>query len=119
MPKFWKQFHNEIAESVATDPYETVYESKIFGAELSGNAPLIDLHGLDTQAGTHDLDIFLHAAFMHGDEVVKIIHGRGTGKMREAVHAFLTSQEIVETFRDGQNPSEISGVTYAVLKKRT
>ncbi|MEK7451875.1 MAG: Smr/MutS family protein, partial [Patescibacteria group bacterium] len=94
-------------------------ESKIFGAELSGLAPTVDLHGLDSEAGIHELDLFLHSAFMRGEDVVKIIHGRGTGKMREAVHTFLPLQEIVETFRDGQSIGEISGVTYVVLKKST
>lgn len=114
MPKNWKHSFEQ------TSPVETrtsLQESKIFGAELSGNAPSIDLHGLDTQSGTHEIDLFLHASFAHGDEVVKIIHGRGTGKMRDAVHAFLAKQTIVETFRDAMNPSEVSGVTYVVLKK--
>ena len=100
------------------DPAHNTSESKIFGAELSGNAPSIDLHGLDTEAGIHDLETFLHGAFMRGDDVIKVIHGRGTGKMREAVQAFLSTQEIVETFRDGRSTAEISGVTYVVIKKR-
>lgn len=118
MPKSWKQSQLSI-EVGSGDPTHNVSESKIFGAELSGHAPSIDLHGLDTQSGIHELDTFLHAAFIHGDDVVKIIHGRGTGKMREAVHEFLAKQEIIETFRDGKNPSEVLGVTYAVLKKKS
>ncbi|OGL63343.1 hypothetical protein A3C09_03695 [Candidatus Uhrbacteria bacterium RIFCSPHIGHO2_02_FULL_47_44] len=115
MPKPWKQSRES---SRAIDTPESIAESKIFGAELSGNAPSIDLHGLDTDAGVHDLDIFLHSAFMRGEDVIKVIHGRGTGKMREAVHAFLSKQNIVETFRDGRSAAEISGVTYVVLRKR-
>lgn len=117
MPKSWKQSHQKI-EAGSGDPTHNIDESKIFGAELSGNAPSVDLHGLDTEAGVHDLDLFLHSAFMRGEEVVKVIHGRGTGKMREAVHMFLSTQELVEMFRDGHGPAEISGVTYVVLRKR-
>lgn len=115
MPKRWKQSREPLRE---IDAPASVAESKIFGAELSGNAPSIDLHGLLTEAGVHDLDTFMHSAFMRGDDVIKVIHGRGTGKMREAVHAFLSVQDIVETFRDAHNPTEMSGVTYVVLKKR-
>jgi dsDNA-specific endonuclease/ATPase MutS2 len=115
MPKLWKQSKGASRE---IDTLASIAESKIFGAELSGNAPSIDLHGLDVLAGVHELDLFLHSTFMRGDDVVKVIHGRGTGKMREVVQTFLSTQQIVETFRDGQNPSEISGVTYVVLKKR-
>lgn len=115
MPKSWKQ-SREAPRGIDTPA--SIAESKIFGAELSGNAPSVDLHGLDTDAGIHDLDTFMHSAFMRGEDVIKVIHGRGTGKMREAVHAFLSMQEMVETFRDGRSAAEISGVTYAVLKKR-
>lgn len=115
MPKSWKQ-SREISQPIATPA--SIAESKIFGAELSGNAPSIDLHGLDIDAGLHDLDTFMHSAFMRGDDVIKVIHGRGTGKMREAVQTFLSEQQIAESFRDGHNPAEISGVTYVVLRKR-
>ena len=91
-----------------------MHESTIFAAELSGNAPSIDLHGFDSQAAVHELDLFLHAAFNRGDEVVEIIHGRGTGKLREVIRTFLSTANIVECFRDGNNP----GVTYAIIKKR-
>jgi len=116
MPKPWKtrQKPSEVVPSV-----EDSAASKIFGAELSGNAPSVDLHGLDTQSGVHELDLFLHSSFMHGDEVVKIIHGRGSGKMREVVHTFLATQELVEMFRDAQNQVEVLGATYVVLKKST
>lgn len=115
MPKLWKQSKGTSRE---IETPASIAESKIFGAELSGNAPFVDLHGLDASAGVHELDLFLHSAFMRGDDVIKIIHGRGTGKMREAVHAFLATETLVETFRDGHSPAEISGVTYVVLRKR-
>lgn len=119
MPKSWKQSRSSTeARSGESTHNKNFAESKIFGAELSGNAPSIDLHGLDTDAGLHDLETFMHSAFMRGDDVIKVIHGRGTGKMREAVHVFLSKQNIVETFRDGHNPAEISGVTYVVLKRK-
>jgi DNA mismatch repair protein MutS2 len=116
MPKPWKQSQGKTTQM---ETAASVAESKIFGAELSGNAPSVDLHGLDTDAGVHELDLFLHSAFMRSDDVVKIIHGRGTGKMREAIQAFLSTQELVERFRDSHNPTEMAGVTYVVLKKRT
>ncbi|MCX6715105.1 MAG: Smr/MutS family protein [Candidatus Uhrbacteria bacterium] len=115
MPKLWKHARKG---STTIDTPASIAESKIFGAELSGNAPIIDLHGLLTEAGVHDLDLFMHSAFMRGDDVIKVIHGRGTGKMREAVHAFLSTQALVEMFRDSHNTTEMSGVTYVVLKKR-
>lgn len=111
MPKPWK-INAKPADSIQTN------ESKLFAAEFGGYASEIDLHGMDPQSAMHELDIFLHAAYVHGDDVVKVIHGRGTGKMRETVKKFLRDQSIVETSRDAYHMSESSGVTYVVLKKK-
>jgi DNA mismatch repair protein MutS2 len=94
-------------------------ESKIFAAELGSGAPEIDLHdSSDTEGGVRELDQFLNHEFVNGEEVVKIIHGRGTGKMRQAVHDYLKTVSFVETFRDSESPSGIMGVTFAVLTKK-
>ena len=114
MPKQWKQTRPPVEEPIEQ---ANPHESKIYGAELSGNAHAIDLHGLDVQSGIHTLEIFLHSAFMGDHEVVKIIHGRGTGKMRDAIRNFLKSEPLVAFFRDSNNVTEMSGVTFAVLVK--
>jgi len=94
-------------------------ESRIFAVELGGEAPEIDLHdSADVEEGIRDLDQFLNHEFMSGAEVVKIIHGRGSGKMRRAVHDHLKTIPFVETFRDSESPSGIMGVTFAVLTKK-
>ncbi len=116
MPKLWKQARTN-SQAGSGDPTHNTCESKIFGAELSGNAPLVDLHGFDVLSGIHTLDLFLHSAFANGHDTVKVIHGRGTGKMRDAVRAFLKTEPLVEYFRDSHNPTEMSGVTYVVLVK--
>lgn len=113
MSKPWKQSH---AKPAKQEELVSLAESKIFGAELSGNAPSVDLHGMHVEAAVHVLDLFLHTEFMRHTDVIKIIHGRGSGTLREAVHVFLRAQTLVETYRDGRNPSEILGVTYAVLR---
>lgn len=109
MSKPWKKNKSEDIPNTS--------ESKLFAAEFGGYASEIDLHGMDPQSAMHELDVFLHAAYAHGDDVVKVIHGRGTGIMREAVKKFLRDQSIVETFRDAYHMTESSGVTYVVMKK--
>ena len=95
-----------------------MHDAKIFAAEFSGNAPSIDLHGFDTVAAPHELDVFIHSSVLHGEDVIQIIHGRGTGKMRDVVHQFLSVHPFVEVFQDGSSLGEVAGVTYVVLKKR-
>ena len=94
------------------------YEIKIMGAEL-GDPSEVDLHDqVDTQSGVQVVDQFISSAVFQGDDVVRIIHGRGSGKMREAVHQLLKDHSLVEFFRDSSQPGEVMGVTYAVLVKQ-
>ena len=92
-------------------------ETLIFAAEMGG-APSIDLHGDFVDVALTRLDEFLHQQFLRGSEVIKIIHGRGTGKLRRAIHVWLKKQELVRYFRDSQAPTQQGGVTLAVLHHR-
>ena len=48
---------------------------------------------------------------------VRIVHGFGTGRLREAIHQFLRRQPYVESFQLGSNPMEGGGgVTFVRLK---
>ena len=89
-------------------------EAIIFGAEL-GSAPEIDLHAMDMNEAERSVDLFLNELFMSGERVAKIIHGRGSGLLREAVHRSLKRHPLVEYYRDAQAPHSMMGVTYAVL----
>ena len=83
-----------------------------------GGAPSIDLHGDSVDLALARLDEFLHQQFLRDTEVIKIIHGRGTGKLRQAVHAWLKKQELVRYFRDSQAPTQQGGATFAVLHRK-
>lgn len=92
----------------------TEYESLLFGAEL-GEPFETDLHAMDVLDAKHSVEQLLNEAFMAGERVVKIVHGRGTGKLREAVHAHLKGNPLVEYYRDAQALHSVGGVTYAVV----
>jgi DNA mismatch repair protein MutS2 len=95
-------------------PEQATYEQAVLAAEL-GEAPSIDLHGLDRVDAIRMLDaeISHHAAI--GTEVIEIIHGRGTGALRDAVRSHLKSNMLVAYFRDADHPGKQGGVTYAAL----
>ncbi|MCR4278379.1 MAG: Smr/MutS family protein [bacterium] len=93
------------------------YEALVFSAEL-GETEQIDLHGLPTDQARPELTSFLHHSFMEGVEVVKIIHGRGTQRLKEMVEKMLRDETIIEYFRTSNNPSEMNAVIYAVIAKR-
>lgn len=59
---------------------------------------------------------FLSAAVMGRLETVTIIHGKGTGALRKAVHAILRRNKAVKEFRLGVYGEGESGVTVVTLK---
>ncbi|NQV00282.1 MAG: Smr/MutS family protein [Parcubacteria group bacterium] len=94
--------------------YEGLYSS----AEIGSGSPSCDLHGLDVDDAIVKCDSFLNSQFIKGEKVVRIIHGRGTGKLRDEIQKYLKDHELVEDFRDSQNPSEINAITIVILIER-
>ena len=93
------------------------FETAIFAAEL-GDAPSLDLHGMSVDVALSQLDAFINHEFVEGTEAVHIIHGRGTGKLRDAIHAWLKKNtEMVAAYRDARDPRKMGGVTIAALHR--
>ena len=61
------------------------------------------------------LDYYLNAAFMAGLPSVRIVHGKGTGVLRQAVHETLAEHPLVKSFRFGDWGEGGAGVTIAEL----
>jgi DNA mismatch repair protein MutS2 len=54
---------------------------------------------------------FLHDTYMSGFRQVKIIHGKGTGTLRETVRRELRKHPLVKSFRAGPYDGGGEGVT--------
>lgn len=76
----------------------------------------LDLRGMDSQQAILELDAFLDRALLSGVESVRIIHGKGTGVLRDAVAQRLKSNRSVDSFRLGRYGEGENGVTIAQLK---
>ena len=61
------------------------------------------------------LDYYLNAAFMAGLPVVRILHGKGTGVLRQAVQETLAEHPLVKSFRLGDWGEGGAGVTIVEL----
>lgn len=57
------------------------------------------------------LDTFLHDRFVSGFTSVRIIHGKGTGTLRETVRRVLKGHPLVKSFRAGGRAEGRQGVT--------
>lgn len=90
-------------------------ETDLFAAEMNDDFS-IDLHNMGIDEALRELDFFLDQECAKGTPAVKIIHGRGSQKMRAAVHTFLRRKTVyVEAFRDAITLPQQGGVTVAAL----
>jgi DNA mismatch repair protein MutS2 len=84
-------------------------------AERRGKMEL-DIRGCACDDGVYQLDAFIDQAVMSNISTVTIIHGKGTGLLRQAVHKRLKSHPSVKSFRLGLFGEGEDGVTVAELK---
>jgi DNA mismatch repair protein MutS2 len=79
-------------------------------------SPEIDLRGMMPEEATEAADKYLDDAFLASLTTVTLIHGKGTGAVRAAVHALLKRHPHVREFRLGKYGEGETGVTVATLK---
>ncbi|MBQ6207266.1 MAG: endonuclease MutS2 [Oscillospiraceae bacterium] len=77
----------------------------------------LDIRGMETIEAESVVENFLSGAVMGHLETVVIIHGKGTGALRKAVHAILKRNKAVKGFRLGVYGEGEDGVTVVTLKK--
>ena len=75
----------------------------------------IDLRGKTSDEAVAELDAFIDAAIMGRLAGVTIIHGKGTGALRQAVHARLKQTKGIKSFRLGRFGEGEMGVTIVEL----
>jgi len=66
---------------------------------------ILDLHGLRVEEALPKVAHFLDQAILQDKDLALILHGLGTGKLLQAVHAFLKKTPTVKHFElDSHNP---------------
>jgi DNA mismatch repair protein MutS2 len=76
------------------------------------------LRRLTVDEALYLLDQYLYDAFMAGLPSVRIVHGKGTGKLRHAVHESLAKHPLVKSYRLGDYGEGDYGVTIVELTNR-
>lgn len=77
----------------------------------------VNLRGKLVEDGLLELDRYLEKAYGAGLPFVRIIHGKGTGKMREAVRQALRDNPYVSSFEEAHDNEGGAGVTIAKLAR--
>ena len=75
----------------------------------------LHLLGKRAEEATQELDSYLYDALEHGLEHVRIVHGFGTGALRQVVQNLLRHHPAVQSYRAGQPDEGGGGVTIADL----
>jgi DNA mismatch repair protein MutS2 len=78
----------------------------------------LDLRGLTVDDMLIELDRYLDTAYLAGLPFVRLIHGKGTGALRQAVRDELHGHPLVSEFRPGDSAEGGEGVTVARLVQR-
>ena len=86
------------------------------GTRLMHVASEIDLRGMESLEGVLAAERYLDSAAMAKMKTVTIIHGKGTGALREAIQQMLKRNKLVKSFRLGRYGEGETGVTVVELK---
>ncbi len=76
----------------------------------------VDLRGMDSYEAIMEVEDFIDRAVRQNISQITIIHGKGTGVLRNAVQAHLRKNSSVRSYRLGVFGEGESGVTIAELK---
>ena len=88
------------------------------GRQMQTSAPAleVDLRGMDSVEAICVLDRYMDEAMRGNAHSVRIIHGKGTGTLRAAVHQSLKKNKFIKTFRLGVYGEGEDGVTIAEFR---
>lgn len=106
-----------IDEEVITTPtLKKTGSGKIKMSKSANISPELNIIGLTTAEAIPKLDKYLDDAYLSHLPQVTIIHGRGTGALRNAVHAYLKKCKYVKSYRVGEFGEGDHGVTIVSFK---
>ena len=100
------------------NPYKTKGRPAHSGREMkmAAMASEVDLRGMDAVEAVCVLQRYMDEAMRSNLSSVRIIHGKGTGVLRSAVHQELKKNKFVKTFRLGVYGEGEDGVTIAEFR---
>lgn len=103
-------------EDIVAPGYSKTQSGKIKLSKSASIHPEINLIGKTVDEALPELDKYLDDAYLAHLPQVTVIHGRGTGALKNAIHAHLKKLKYVKTFRVGGFGEGDHGVTIVEFK---
>lgn len=91
--------------------------SSVKNAKAYSISSEINLLGKTVDEALSELDKYLDDAYLAHLSSVRVVHGKGTGALRQAVQRFLRKVKYVKEFRMGEYGEGDSGVTVVTFKE--
>ena len=102
--------------TVTTPTLQRTNTGKIKMSKSFSISPEINLLGRTTDEAIAELDKYLDDAYLSHLSSVRVVHGKGTGALRAAVHSHLKRMKNVKEFRLGEYGEGDAGVTIVTFK---
>ena len=109
---------SEIESTMKTQVQKQTATSKSFTSRPHVKQQ-VDIRGHNIDEGIMEVDKYLDNIYLSGLSEVSIIHGKGTGKLREGIHEYLKKNPYVASYRLGVYGEGEAGITVVSMKMDT
>ena len=106
----------DLRASKEINEYKKKKTSREMKLNLKAVQSSLDLRGFDSEEAVFRTDQYLDEAYMAGLNEITIIHGKGTGILRNSISDMLKRHPHVKSYRLGEYGEGGTGVTVAELK---
>jgi DNA mismatch repair protein MutS2 len=99
----------------------TAPDQKKRGRGAGGNystrsLPTVDLRGMTVEEALEQVEAYLDSCVLNDLREVTLLHGKGTGVLRENIHKYLKHMRQVKQYRRGSLPEGGDGITVVTLR---
>lgn len=109
----------KLLDSASVGTKEKTGSEKAYRAAVSRSfKPELDVRGMLGEDACYTVDKYIDEAIVAHVYSVTVIHGKGTGALRNAIWAFLKGDKRIESFRAGQYGEGDYGVTVIDIKHK-
>lgn len=106
----------ELSKNSSFNKKEKTFSSSRKEFTVKSISPEINVIGQNVDEACFTIDKYLDNCYLSGLLNIRIVHGKGTGALREGIHKFLKSHPHVKSFRVGTFGEGEMGVTIVELK---